>query len=166
MCIRDSPITEKTDTVENYHGVEVADPYRWLEDPNLEKTKEWVKSQNEITFNYLAEISEGETIKKRLTKIWDYEKYSVPFKEGDRYFYYKNDGLQNQSILYTLPTLDAEPKVLIDPNQFSEDGTVALSGIAISKDGKYIAYGISKSCLLYTSPSPRDRTRSRMPSSA
>jgi len=138
------PITHKTDTVENYHGVQVADPYRWLEDPDSEKTQEWVKFQNEITFNYLAEISERETIKKRLTKIWDYEKYSVPFQEGDRYFYYKNDGLQNQSILYTLPTLDAEPKVLIDPNKLSEDGTVALSGIAISKDGKLIAYGISK----------------------
>ncbi|NEP40133.1 MAG: S9 family peptidase [Okeania sp. SIO2G4] len=139
------PITHKTDIVENYHGVEVADPYRWLEDPNSEETQEWVKAQNEITFNYLAEISEGENIKKRLTKIWDYEKYSVPFKQGDRYFYYKNDGLQNQSILYTLPTLDAEPKVLIDPNKLSEDGTVALSGIAISKDGKLIAYGISNS---------------------
>ncbi|NER05703.1 MAG: S9 family peptidase [Okeania sp. SIO3C4] len=139
------PITHKTDIVENYHGVEVPDPYRWLEDPNSKKTQEWVKAQNEITFNYLAEISERETIKKRLTQIWDYEKYSIPFKEGDRYFYYKNDGLQNQSILYTLPTLDAEPKVLIDPNKFSEDGTVALSGIAISKDGKLIAYGISNS---------------------
>ncbi|NET24555.1 prolyl oligopeptidase family protein [Okeania sp. SIO1I7] len=139
------PITHKTDIVENYHGVEVADPYRWLEDPNSEETQEWVKAQNKITFNYLEEISERENIKKRLTKIWDYEKYSVPFKEGDRYFYYKNDGLQNQSILYTLPTLDAEPKVLIDPNKFSEDGTVALSGIAISKDGKLIAYGISNS---------------------
>lgn len=139
------PITHKTDKVENYHGVQVPDPYQWLEDPDSEKTQEWVKSQNEITFNYLAEISERETIKKRLTKIWDYEKYSIPFKEGDRYFYYKNDGLQNQSILYTLPTLDAEPKVLIDPNKLSEDGTVALSGIAISKDGKLIAYGISNS---------------------
>ena len=111
------PITDKTETIENYHGVQVSDPYRWLEEPNSKKTQEWVKSQNEITFNYLAEISEGETIKKRLTQIWDYEKYSVPFKEGDRYFYYKNDGLQNQSILYTLPTLDAEPEVLIDPTQ-------------------------------------------------
>ncbi|MCL2926455.1 MAG: hypothetical protein MGF17_18090, partial [Trichodesmium sp. MAG_R04] len=109
------PITHKTDTVDNYHGIQVPDPYRWLEDSDSEKTQEWVKSQNKITFNYLAEISEGETIKKRLTQVWDYEKYSVPFKEGDRYFYYKNDGLQNQSILYTLPTLDAEPEVLIDP---------------------------------------------------
>ena len=138
------PITHKTDTVENYHGIQVPDPYRWLEDSDSEKTQEWVKSQNKITFNYLAEISEGETIKKRLTQIWDYEKYSAPFKEGDRYFYYKNDGLQNQSILYTLPTLDANPKVLIDPNKLSEDGTVALSGITISKDGNFIAYGISK----------------------
>ncbi len=86
------PITDKTETIENYHGVQVSDPYRWLEEPNSKKTQEWVKSQNEITFNYLAEISEGETIRKRLTQIWDYEKYSVPFKEGDRYFYYKNDG--------------------------------------------------------------------------
>ncbi|MGB3513565.1 MAG: prolyl oligopeptidase family serine peptidase [Microcoleaceae cyanobacterium] len=139
------PITQKADTVENYHGVEIADPYRWLENPNSEETKQWINAQNEITFNYLEEISEREIIKKRLTKIWDYEKYSVPFKKGDRYFYYKNDGLQNQSVLYTLPTLDAEPKVLIDPNKLSEDGTVALSGIAISKDGKLIAYGISNS---------------------
>ncbi|MEB3343665.1 prolyl oligopeptidase family serine peptidase [Okeania sp.] len=139
------PVTEKTDTTENYHGIQVPDPYRWLEEPDSEKTQDWIKSQNEITFNYLTEISERETIKKRLTKIWDYEKYSVPFREGDRYFYFKNDGLQNQSILYTLPTLDAEPKVLIDPNKLSEDGTVALSRISISNDGKLIAYGISKS---------------------
>ncbi len=139
------PITKKTETVENYHGVQVPDPYRWLEDSNPEATQEWMKAQNEITFNYLGEIAEREIIRKRLTQIWDYEKYSVPFKEGDRYFYYKNDGLQNQSVLYTVPTLDAEPKVLIDPNKLSEDGTVALSGIAISQDSKLIAYGICNS---------------------
>lgn len=138
------PITHRTDTVDNYHGVKIPDPYRWLEDPNSLETQAWVEDQNQITFSYLEEISEREIIKKRLTQIWDYEKYSVPFQEGDRYFYYKNDGLQNQSILYTLPTLDAEPKVLIDPNKLSEDGTVALTGITISKDGKLIAYGISK----------------------
>lgn len=139
------PIARKIEVVDDYHGVKVADPYRWLEDPNSEETKAWVNAENEVTFAYLEEIAERKIIQQRLTQIWDYEKYGVPFKEGDRYFYYKNDGLQNQSVLYTLPTLDSEPEVLIDPNTFSEDGTVALAGIAISKDGNLLAYGLSRS---------------------
>jgi prolyl oligopeptidase len=103
-----------------------------------------VEAQNQVTFEYLNEITVREKIKQRLTQLWDYEKFSIPFKEGDRalrYFYFKNDGLQNQSVLYTLISLDAEPKVLLDPNKLSEDGTVALSGVSISEDAKLMAYG-------------------------
>ncbi|MFB6275598.1 MAG: prolyl oligopeptidase family protein [Halothece sp.] len=139
------PTTTKVEQIDNYHGVKVEDPYRWLEDPDSADTKAWVEAQNEVTFDFLEQISERETIKNRLTELWDYEKYGIPFKKGERYFYFKNDGLQNQSVLYTLKHLEEEPQVLIDPNQFSEDGTVALSGIAISDNGQFLAYGISKS---------------------
>jgi len=137
------PVSRKAEQVDNYHGVEVADPYRWLENPDSEQTIAWVKAQNKITFNYLEQIPARDDIKKRLTKLWDYEKYGVPFREGNRYFYFKNNGLQNQSVLYTLKSLDDKPEVLLDPNKLSEDGTVALSGTSISDDGKYLAYGIS-----------------------
>ncbi len=128
-----------------YHGVEVKDPYRWLEDPDTDEVKAWVKAQNQVTFQYLEHIGCREQIEQRVTQLWNYERFGCPFKEGDRYFYFKNDGLQNQSVLYTLTDLDAEPQVLLDPNTLSEDGTVALSGIAISKDGKLMAYGTSTS---------------------
>ncbi|KYC40259.1 prolyl endopeptidase [Scytonema hofmannii PCC 7110] len=137
------PTTRKSNQVDDYHGTLVVDPYRWLENPDSEETKAWVEAQNEVTFGYLQQIPVREAIKQRLTKLWDYEKYSIPFKEGDRYFYFKNDGLQNQSVLYTLKTLEDQPKVLLDPNKLSEDGTVALSGIAISEDGQLLAYGLS-----------------------
>ena len=139
------PHSHKGDQVDDYHGVQVPDPYRWLEDPDLEETKAWVEAENQVTFDYLNEITVREQIKQRLTQLWDYEKFGLPFKEGDRYFYFKNDGLQNQSVLYTLTSLDAEPKVLIDPNTLSADGTVALAGFAISEDGKLMAYGLSTS---------------------
>lgn len=141
----DYPVSQKGDQVDVYHGVSVADPYRWLENPDTPATQAWVSAQNQVTNAYLKQIPEREAIKQRLTQLWDYEKYGTPFKRGDRYFYYKNDGLQNQSVLYTLKTLEDEPIVLLDPNQLSTDGTVALSGIAISDNGKYLAYGISKS---------------------
>ncbi|NEQ10428.1 MAG: S9 family peptidase [Moorea sp. SIO4E2] len=139
------PKSRKADQVDDYHGTLVADPYRWLEDPDSEETKAWVEAQNQVTFGYLSEIPTRETLKQRITKLWNYEKYSTPFKKGDRYFYFKNDGLQNQSVLYTLTSLDAEPTLLLDPNSLSEDGTVALSGLAFSKDGKLLAYGLSRS---------------------
>ncbi len=137
------PPTPKADQIDDYHGTKVADPYRWLEDPDSEETKAWVEAQNQVTFGYLAEIPVREKIKQRLTQLWNYEKYGIPFKEGNRYFYFKNDGLQNQSVLYTLTSLDAEATVLLDPNTLSEDGTVALSSLSISEDGKLMAYGLS-----------------------
>ncbi len=137
------PISRKVDQVDDYHGTLIADPYRWLEDPDSEETKAWVTTQNQLTFKYLEEIPSREKIKQRLTQLWDYEKYSIPFKKGNRYFYFKNDGLQNQSVLYTLTTLDGEPRLLLDPNTLSPDGTVALSGFAISENGELLAYGLS-----------------------
>lgn len=137
------PPTRTTDTTDTYHGITVADPYRWLEDPNTAETAEWVKAQNTVTFGYLNTLPKREQLNARLTELWNYERYGIPFKKGNRYFYYKNDGLQNQAVLYTLPALDAEPTVLLDPNTLSEDGTVALAGTAISEDAQHIAYGLS-----------------------
>ena len=139
------PQAKKVDQVDDYHGVKVADPYRWLEDPDAPDSRAWIEAQNKLTFGFLDRIPERAKIKDRLTRLWDYEKYGPPFKEGARYFYFKNDGLQNQNVLYTLKSLDAEPRVLIDPNKLSKDGTVALSGYAVSEDGKYLAYGLSTS---------------------
>ncbi len=137
------PTTRTTDTTDTYHGITVPDPYRWLEDPNTDETAAWVHAQNKVTFNYLGNLPGRNQLNARLTELWNYERYGTPFKKANRYFYYKNDGLQNQSVLYTLPDLDAEPTVLLDPNTLSDDGTVALSGTAISENGQYIAYGLS-----------------------
>ncbi|WP_414405607.1 prolyl oligopeptidase family serine peptidase [Synechococcus sp. R65.1] len=131
--------------VDVYHGQAVPDPYRWLEDLDSERTRAWIEAQNQLTFDYLQRIPARQRLLERLTQLWNYEKYSQPFKEGGRYFYFKNDGLQNQSVLYTQASLEAEARVLLDPNTLSEDGTVALSGIAISRDGRYLAYGLSRS---------------------
>ncbi len=131
--------------VDLYHGQPVPDPYRWLEDLDSEQTRAWVEAQNRLTFDYLQRIPARQRLLERLTQLWNYEKYSQPFKEGGRYFYFKNDGLQNQSVLYTQESLAGEARVLLDPNTLSEDGTVALSGIAISRDGRYLAYGLSRS---------------------
>jgi prolyl oligopeptidase len=139
------PKPVKVEHVDDYHGTLVADPYRWLEDPDSEATKAWVEAENKVSFAYLEAIPARERIKERLTQLWDYEKYGVPFKKGERYFYFKNDGLQNQSVFYTLTTLDGEPTVLLDPNTLSEDGTVALAGLSISEDGKFSAYSLSTS---------------------
>lgn len=138
------PKTKKVDQVDDYFGTPIEDPYRWLEDDNSAETAEWVKQQNEITFNYLSNIPFREKIKERLTELWNFPKYSTPFKKGNYYFMYKNDGVQNQSILYIFNNLNDEPKVLIDPNKFSIDGTSALSNFDVSKDGKYAAFSISK----------------------
>ncbi|MFH1320573.1 MAG: prolyl oligopeptidase family serine peptidase [Bacteroidota bacterium] len=138
------PETKKADHVDNYFGTEVADPYRWLEDDNSQETAQWVKAQNEVTFGYLSQIPFREKIRERLTRIWNYPKYSTPFKKGEYYFFYKNDGIQNQSVLYVHKGIDGEPRVLIDPNKLSEDGTTALTDFSVSNDAKYAAYGIAE----------------------
>ncbi len=134
------PQARKVDTVDTYFGHQVADPYRWLEDDNSAETAEWVKAENKITFDYLSKIPFRQQLEERLKKIWNYPKYGVPFKKGDNYFFYKNDGVQNQSVLYITPDIDEEAEVLLDPNTLAEDGTIALAGMGISKDGKYMAY--------------------------
>lgn len=139
------PPTKKGDVKDTYFGTEVEDPYRWLEDDNSAETAEWVKSQNQLTFGYLEKLPYRNEIKTRLTELWDYPKYGTPFKEAGKYFFYKNNGLQNQSVLYTTTDLAAEPTVLLDPNTLSEDGTAALNSIEISNDGKYLIYQIAKS---------------------
>lgn len=138
------PETKAVDQTDDYFGTKVSDPYRWLENPASEDSKAWIEAQNKVTSAYLETIPEREKIKERLTKLWNYEKYSTPFKEGKSYFYYKNDGLQNQSVLYVSDSATDPGRVLLDPNTLSEDGTVALAGIAISSDGRTLAYGISK----------------------
>ncbi len=137
------PITQQTQQSDVYHGVTVADPYRWLEDDNSPETKAWVEAQNKVTFGYLEKIPQRANIKSRLTELWNFERYGAPFKQGSRYFISKNDGLQNQSVLYTMTALDAEPVLLLDPNKLSADGTVALSSYDISDDGNLMAYGLS-----------------------
>ena len=128
-----------------YHGTTVADPYRWLEDANSEETHAWVQAQNHLTQSYLGQIPAREAIRQRLTKLWNYERFSVPFKEGGRYFYSRNDGLQNQAVLYTMKTLADVPRQLLDPNTLAADGTVALAGLAVSPNGKYLAYSTAAS---------------------
>ena len=137
------PPSPRHDQVDIYHGVAVPDPYRWLEDPQSAASRQWIEAQNQVTSAYLETLAGRSAIGDRLTQLWNFERYSTPFKQGGRYFYFKNDGLQNQSVLYTLPSLEAEPRMLLDPNTLSEDGTVSLSGMAVSENGAYLAYGLS-----------------------
>ena len=139
------PATRATDQADDYHGRRVADPYRWLEDTDSPETAAWVEAQNAVTFAYLTGIPEREPIRRRLTELWNFERFSTPFRRAGRYFYFRNDGLQSQSVLYTQPSLDAPPTVLLDPNTMSADGTVALSMTAVSHDGRHLAYGTSTS---------------------
>ncbi len=128
-----------------YHGVKVPDPYRWLEDADSSETLSWVAQQNKLTSDFLTGVSAREKIKARLTHLLNYPRYSAPYKKGDRYFFWKNDGLQNQSVLYTQKTLESKPSIVINPNLLSEDGTVAITTTAISKDGTLLAYALSRS---------------------
>lgn len=137
------PETRRIDHVDVLHGVKVADPYRWLENFDSQETTEWVAAQNKVTFGFLEAIKGRDLIKQRLTRLWDFEKYGLPEKEGGRYFFTRNSGLQNQSVLYVAESLDAEPRELLDPNALSKDGTIALSRVAISEDGNLLAYGLS-----------------------
>jgi len=135
--------TRQEKVSDDYHGTRIDDPYRWLEDDNSEETKAWVKAQNKVTFGYLKTLPRREEIKSRLTKLWNYERVGRPFEKGGRWFFTRNSGLQNQSVLYTTPSLDAEPSVLLDPNAMSKDGTVSLTDYSPSEDGKLLGYGIS-----------------------
>ncbi|HEY6539830.1 MAG TPA: prolyl oligopeptidase family serine peptidase, partial [Ktedonobacteraceae bacterium] len=137
------PLARRDDTVENYHGTLVADPYRWLENPAAADTLEWVEAQNAITEDYLASISARASLRDRMTALWNYPKYSVPSHEGEYYFYSKNDGLQNQGVLYRQESLQGPSSLVIDPNTLSEDGTTALVTQYYSKDGTLLVYGLS-----------------------
>jgi prolyl oligopeptidase len=139
------PPTKKGDVKDTYFGTVVEDPYRWLEDDNSTGTADWVKAQNKLTFDYLAKLPYRQEIKTRLTELWDYPKYGTPFKEAGKYFFYKNNGLQNQSVLYMTADLAKEPEVLLDPNTLTADGTAALTSIEISNDGKFLMYQLAKS---------------------
>jgi len=139
------PVTKKGTQTDDYHGTQIADPYRWLEDANSVETRDWVTAQNKVTQAYLGQIPQRDAIRERLTKLWNYERYSVPYKEGGRYFYSRNDGLQNQAVLYTMADLADTPRVLLDPNKLAVDGTVALAGTAVSPNGSLLAYGTAAS---------------------
>jgi prolyl oligopeptidase len=137
------PESPRVEQVDEYHGVKVADPYRWLEDLDSQQTRDWVAAQNRLTSAYLAAIPEREPIRKRLTELWNYERYTVPIQHGGRYFFTRNDGLQNQNVLYRVDTLGGQPRLLLDPNTLSQDGTIAMTGWSVSEDGKLLAYGLS-----------------------
>ncbi len=138
------PVSKKVDQTDEYFGVQVADPYRWLEDDNSEETAEWVKAENAVTNAYLSQIPFRDKIVDRLTEIWNYPRYRTPEKKGEYYYFRKNNGLQNQDVLYVMKGEDGEPEILLDPNTLSEDGTVALSSWNLSKDGKYLGYLIAR----------------------
>jgi prolyl oligopeptidase len=139
------PETRIEQVVDDYHGTRVSDPYRWLEDVDAPEVRAWIQAQNCVTFAYLEGIPEREAIRRRLSELWNHPKHSAPFREGGRYFFYKNDGLQNQSVLYTAATPQGDARVLIDPNALSEDGTVALANVSVSEDGRYAVYGLATS---------------------
>lgn len=138
------PETEKSETVDTYFGTEVADPYRWLEDDRSEETGDWVARQNAVTFGYLEKIPYRNALKQRLETLWDYEKLGTPFKEGDYTYFYKNDGLQNHSVVYRKKEGESGEEVFLDPNTFSEDGTTSLAGLSFTRDGSLAAYSISE----------------------
>ena len=137
------PAAPRSETVDEYHGTRVPDPFRPLEDADSPETRAWVVAENQVTFRFLESIPERSTIRRRLTELWNYEKYDPPFHEGSRYFFTHNSGLQNQKILYTCESLDDKPRVLLDPNTLSADGTVALAGTKVSASGRYLAYGVA-----------------------
>jgi prolyl oligopeptidase len=137
------PAAKTVDQTDDYHGTKVADPYRWLEDLDSDATRAWVEAENKLTFSFLEKIPEREPLRRRLTDLWNYERYGLPHKKGGRYFYTRNDGLQNQSAIYWVDRLDGQPRLLLDPNTLSADGTVALTNWVVSEDGKLLAYGLA-----------------------
>ncbi len=139
------PEARQADVVDDYHGTPVADPYRWMEEPDAAETQAWVAAQNQLTRAYLDAFPGREKFQRRLTELWNYPKYGVPSRHGDLYYYSKNDGLQNQSVLYSVEQLGEEPEVVLDPNTWSADGTIALTGRFYTEDGHYLAYGRAES---------------------
>ena len=139
------PVTRKVDVTDNYHGLDVADPYRWLEDDNSEATKAWVTAQNQVTMAYLEAIPQRSAIQDRLSRLINYQRFGVPARRGERYFFRRNDGLQNQDVIYMSASLDADPVIALDPNTLSEDGTVAVPSFAVSEDGRHMAYSVARS---------------------
>src|SRR5215207_8389663 len=139
----DYPKAKKVDQVDDYHGTKVSDPYRWMEDSKAPELQPWIEAENKVTDSYLASIPEREAIRNRLTELWNYERYSAPGKIGNRYIYSKNDGLQNQSVLYITDSINEPGRILLDPNKLSADGTAALSGSSFTDDGKLWAYGVA-----------------------
>lgn len=137
------PTTRRGEQVDDYHGTRIEDPYRWLEDLDSPETKAWVEAQNKVTFGWLEQIPSRERIRQRLTQLWNYERFGLPHKKGGKYFYTRNDGLQNQNAVYVVDRLDGEPRLLFDPNRLSQDGTIALSNWIVSEDGTLIAYGLA-----------------------
>ncbi len=140
------PTTRTVDQVDDFHGTRVSDPYRWLED-DVRKSKDvadWVEAQNKVTFAFLEKIPARKALQKRITQLWNYERTSAPLKQGGRYFFERNDGLQNQNVLFTQETLADTPRLLLDPNKLSKDGTVALAGWEVSPDGKRLAFGLAE----------------------
>lgn len=138
------PETKQVQQVDDYHGTQVPDPYRWLEDPDSEETRAWVQAQNRLTFGWLEQVPCRQHLRERLEQVWNYERYGLPSARRGRYFFLRNDGLQNQPVLYWSAGLDGEPKLLLDPNQLSPDGTVALTGVVPSDDGTLVAYGLAR----------------------
>jgi prolyl oligopeptidase len=139
------PTAKTVDQVDDYHGVKVADPYRWLENTDSPDTHAWVEEENKLTFGYLEQIPYRKAIRDRMTNLWNFERFTAPEQQGGRYFYQHNNGLQNQNVLLVGESLNAEPRVLLDPNALSSDGTVALAGTAYTDDGKLLAYGTAAS---------------------
>ena len=138
------PETKKIPHTDTYFGTKVVDDYQWMENLESQDVKDWVNAENKVTFDYLSKIPFRDKIRDRLTSLWNYAKYSAPFKKGEYYYFYKNEGLQNQSILFRQRTYDSQPEIFLDPNEFSTDGTVSLQTLSFSKDAKYCVYGISK----------------------
>src|SRR5260370_8171643 len=139
------PAAHRGDVVDDYHGTQVPDPYRWLEDPDAPETRAWIEAENRLSEAYIAAIPARQRIRDRLTALWNYPKYGAPFHKAQRYFFFKNDGLQNHAVLYQQTSLTADPTPLLDPNLLAADGTVALSTLAVSDDAGLLAYGTSVS---------------------
>jgi prolyl oligopeptidase len=137
------PAAPTSNQVDSYNGVKVADPYRPLENPDSPESRAWIDAENKITFDFLKTIPERDGIKKRLTEIWDYERFGVPFKEDGRYFFSKNSGLQNQNVIYTTTNFSRTPRELLDPNLLARDGTIALGGLDVTDDATLMAYGLA-----------------------